>query len=166
MESEQIIHFLPSEQIFKKAKMVFKKQKRELEMLSPEADIQHVGSCSVPGAIGKFDIDIQVRVTTEMFNSTVTLMMKHYQPKHPEIWTEEFAVFSNDKNQPIDIIVTIIGSKKDDFYRVRDTLIANKKLLEEYNNFKKNYEGKTYGEYREAKNNFFGGNGNVWFLKY
>lgn len=166
MESEQIIHFLPSEQIFKKAKIVFKKQKRELEMLLPEVDIQHVGSCSVPGAIGKFDIDIQVRVTAEIFNNAVTLIMKCYQPKHPEIWTEEFAVFSNDKNQLIDIMVTIIGSNRDDFYRVRDALTANKRLLEEYNNFKKGYEGKTYGEYRKAKNSFFGENGNVRFLKY
>lgn len=166
MKSKKIFHFLPSEQIFEKAKRIFENQKRELKIILPEADIQHVGGCSIPGAIGKFDIDIQIRVAPEAFKSTVSTMTEHYQPKHREIWTEELAVFCNNKNQLVDFMVTIIGSKEDDFYRVRDAIIADKKLLGEYNNFKKGCEGKTYEEYRKAKNEFFGENGNVRFLKY
>ncbi len=53
MNPNDIVHFLPSEELFEKAKIVFGSQKTELEKLLPSVDIQQVGSCAVPGAIGK-----------------------------------------------------------------------------------------------------------------
>jgi GrpB-like predicted nucleotidyltransferase (UPF0157 family) len=166
MHSEEIVHFLPTEEIFEKAKVVFENQKSELERILPPVDIQHVGSCAVPGMIGKFDVDIQIRVTKEKFSEIVENLKKNYKHKHPEMWTSEFAIFSNNKEYHIDLVVTVIDSRYDDFYRVRDALIADPNLLKEYNNLKRKFEGKKYAEYREAKMKFFGGNGNVRFLKY
>ncbi len=166
MNPEEIVHFLPSEEIFEKAKVIFDIQKNELEVILPKVDIQHVGSCAIPGAIGKFDIDVQIRVTKDQFNDVVDIMHKHYEPKHPEIWTDEFVAFSNNKDFLIDLVVTIIDYNKDDFYRVRDALIDNPELLKEYNEMKMQFEGKLYGDYRKAKIEFLGGNGKVRFLKY
>lgn len=166
MNPEDIVHFLPTEEIFEKAAIVFDAQKKELESILPAVDIQQVGSCAVPGMIGKFDVDIQIRTTFEQFQKVVQILEQNYTPKHPEIWTDEFVAFSNNKEYLIDLVVTVIDSKHDDFYRVRDALITNPELREEYNNLKKRYEGKSYGEYRKAKMEFLGGNGKVSFLTY
>ncbi len=93
-------------------------------------------------------------------------MQKNYTTKHPELWKESLAMFSNHQEYLIDLIVTIIDSKYDDYYRVRDAFIGDPELLAEYNNLKRQYEGKLYAEYREAKMNFLGGNGKVKFLDY
>lgn len=166
MNPEEIVHFLPSEELFEKAAIVFEAQKKELEGMLPSVDIQQVGSCAVPGMIGKFDVDVQIRVALEQFQEVVEKMHQHYMPKHPEIWTDSFVAFSNNKEYFIDLVVTIIGTKHDDFYRVRDALIADEKLREEYTALKKSFEGKTYAEYSKAKRDFLGGNGKVRFLEY
>lgn len=155
MDNNDIVHFLPSEEIFEKAFVIFEKQKSELEKLLPPADIQHVGSCAVPGAMGKFDIDIQIRVTREQFKDTIDILTKHFTLKHPNLWTENLAIFSNNKEYLIDIMVTVIGSEKDKiYYLIRDALIENPDLLTRYNNMKMECEGKTYEEYRNVKQKF------------
>lgn len=166
MNPNDIVHFIPAEELFEKAAIVFNTQKKELEAILPKVDIQQVGSGAVPGMIGKFDVDIQIRTTIEQFKEVVLILHKQYTPKHPDIWTDDFVIFSNNKEYLIDIIVTVINSKYDDFYRVRDALIANPNLLKEYNELKRQYEGKSYGEYRNAKIAFLGGNGRVRFLNY
>jgi GrpB-like predicted nucleotidyltransferase (UPF0157 family) len=166
MNPEDIVHFLPSEELFQKSQSVFNLQKEELENILPQVDIQQVGSCAIPGAIGKFDVDVQIRVRPDQFKEVVGILHQHYEPKHPEIWTDEFVAFSNNKEYLIDLVVTVIDSNKDDFYRVRDALIANPELLEEYNTLKRSFEGKPYAEYSKAKKEFLGGNGKVRFLTY
>lgn len=167
MNDNEIVHFYSSEEIFDKAKNIFALQKEKIKkIIFFDADIQHVGSSSILGALGKFDVDIQIRVPSNIFKGVSLILKNYYDAKHPEIWTDEFMIFCDRENQQIDIMLTVIGSTKDDFYRVRDTLISNPKLLEDYNNLKRNFEGKKYSEYREAKKEFLGKNGNVKFLNY
>jgi GrpB-like predicted nucleotidyltransferase (UPF0157 family) len=132
----------------------------------PEADIQHVGSCAVPGALAKFDIDIQIRVKSAHFNKVVGVMENNFFLKHQELWTDEFAIFKKNSEPPFDYMVTVIDSRYDDFFKVRDFFLANPEMLQEYNKLKKECEGKIYSEYRDAKKAFLGGNGKVRFLKY
>lgn len=166
MKDTDLVHFIPSDQIFKEAEAIFNTQKEILEKLLPEADIQHVGSCAILGALAKFDIDIQIRVSEDNFKKTVEIMNNNFIQKHPELWTEQFSIFKNDNNPPIDYVVTVIDSRHDDFYRVRDYFVTHPDLLQQYNDMKKMYEGKPYAEYRKAKMEFLGGNGSVRFLKY
>ena len=161
------VHFSSSEDVFEKANTIFQAKKKELQALLPNVDIQHVGSCAVPGAWGKLDVDVQIRAEAAIFGDVVDVLKKNYEEKCPEIWTDEFLLFRDKEDEVlIDLLVTVRGSRYDDFYRVRDALIADPQLLGEYNNLKKQYEGRPYGEYREAKKAFFGGNGKVRFLKY
>lgn len=168
MTDHDIVHFYTSEEIFDKAAEVFTREKELLEGLisGSGVDIQHVGSCAIPGAMGKFDIDIQIRVPKEYFDHVLVSCKKQYLEKHPELWTPEFAIFMNpDTSVDIDYLVTVKDSIYDDFYWSRDYLISHPEKLQEYNELKMKFEGKPYHEYRTAKQEFFGGNGKVKFLK-
>jgi GrpB-like predicted nucleotidyltransferase (UPF0157 family) len=167
MKDTDLVHFLPSEEIFEKALKIFNEQKKILEGILPNVDIQQIGSSSVPGAIGKFDVDIQIRVTPEQFPVVSEIMTKNFIEKHKErLWTNELAVFKSEGDDLIDYVITVIGAKCDDYYRVRDFLISNPDMLNKYNELKRSYEGKPYSEYRQAKGEFLGGNGSVRFLEY
>jgi GrpB-like predicted nucleotidyltransferase (UPF0157 family) len=165
MNPDDIVHLLPADELFKKAAGIFAVQKKALEFLLPPVDIQQVGSSSVPGLIGKLDVDIQIRTTEEQFQSIVETLKKNYTPKHPEIWDEGFATFCNNKEGLVDFMVTVIGSKYDDFHKVRDALSADEQLRNEYNDLKRPFDGKPYAEYKKAKIAFLGSNGKVRFLR-
>ncbi len=167
MNDTELVHFFSSEEIFGKARTIFNEKKDQLITLLPIVDIQHVGSCSVPGAVGKFDIDIQIRVEREQFRTVVEIMKLHYIPKHVELlWNNNLAVFKSKEGVQIDYLVTVKGAREDDYYRVRDYLVSHPEKLKEYNQLKLQYEGKPYAEYRKAKSEFLGGNGTVGFLDY
>lgn len=166
MKDTDPVHFFSSEEMLPKARKVFIREKELLEKILPLCDIQHVGSCAVPGAIGKFDVDIQIRVDKGVFKKVLETMKDNLKEKHPEMWTDEFAIFKKETEEcPIDYCLTVIDSKNDDYYKVRDYFISHPDFLEEYNSMKRSFEGKPYSEYRKAKQSFLGGNGSVWFLK-
>ena len=167
MKDHDIVHFYKSEEIFEKAAEIFAREKNVLDELIPNTDIQHVGSCAVPGAVGKFDVDIQIRVSRNEFESARAALENIYKSKHLELWMDEFAIFQNpDFSTDIDYVLTVIGGRYDDFSRTRDFLIANPKKLQEYNEMKMKYEGQPYHVYRTAKGKFLGPNGNTSFLDY
>lgn len=63
------VYFKPSEEFLEEANKVFDEQKDRLKKLLPEADIQHIGSTSIPGSVTKGDLDINVRVTKEDYHN-------------------------------------------------------------------------------------------------
>lgn len=169
MKDFDLVHFYPSEETFEKAAKIFESEKARLQELIPEADIQHVGSCAIPGAIGKFDIDIQIRVPRELFEQAKEIMQQNYEEKHKDrFWDENGLIFksNDDAIDKIDYMVTVINSQKDDYYRTRDYFINNPEALAVYNAFKMQYEGKPYHEYRTAKGKYLGIPGSVKFLDY
>lgn len=165
MKDTDIVHFYKSEEIFEKAQEIFSKEKVFLESILPKVDIEHVGSCSVQGAISKFDIDIQIRVTQEQFSGILEIMQKYYEQKYPERWNQQFAILKKP-NEEMDLILTVIDSRCDDYWKTRDYLRAHPEVLAQYNELKLKYEGKPYAEYRKAKQEFMGLPGNVKFLEY
>lgn len=167
MKDHEIVHFYHSSEIFDRAAKIFESERKVLEKIFPFADIQHVGSCAIPGAMGKFDIDIQIRITRQQFESTIEEMQKYYVAKHRDwLWNNNFAIFRSpdDVVEDIDYLITVIDAPEDDFYKTRDYFITHPEALEEYNNLKLQYEGRPYFEYRIAKQKFLGGNGSVRFL--
>lgn len=164
MKNQEAVHFFESEEIFEKAKNIFNRKKEEIEKMIEDADVQHVGSCAIPGAVGKFDVDVQVRISKDSFDKSVEVLYKQYNRKHPELWNGEMAIFEQEDEVQIDIVLTVIDSKYDDYYKVRDYLINNPEKLEEYNELKRSFEGELYSEYRKAKAEFLGSNGDVKFL--
>ncbi|MFA5933773.1 MAG: GrpB family protein [Candidatus Paceibacterota bacterium] len=163
--NDYVVNFYPSEDIREEMEDVFNKEKAVLEGLLPNVIIEHVGSSAIPGALSKKDLDIQIRVLPHQFQDVLAIMNSNFLQKHPHLWTDDFAIFKSHEYQaPLDYMITVIDSKKDDFHKVRDFFKNHPEFLAEYNELKRAYEGKMYSEYRKAKTEFLGGNGTVRFL--
>lgn len=137
-------------------KELFQKHKSMIESQIPSADIEHVGGTAIDGAKTKGDLDISVCVEKEDFNFAQSKLYELYTPKHSEIWSESFSVFSHDDLAPIDIILVIRKSKWDTFVIFRDILRGNKNLLNEYNSLKDSFIGKDDFFQHEQKKKFYG----------
>lgn len=162
----KLMHFVSSDSMWELSHDAFEKEKKSLLELLPDADIQHVGSTSIPGAITKGDLDIQVRISKEGFAEAIEKLRRRYTDSHPEIWRDGFASFQNYANPdiPIGVQLTIRDTAYDDFYIMRDEFINNPQLLQQYNSFKKDFEGKPEPDYKMAKKGLFGDNGNTKLL--
>ncbi len=163
----KLMHFVNSNDILDVAWKAFEKEKQFLLNLIPNADIQHIGSTAVPGALTKGDLDIQVRVNKDTFEEATEKLKLRYKASHPEIWRDGFASFQNYENPeiPIGIQLTIKGSVYDDFYKMRDLFIKDTELLKSYNAMKRSFEGKPEADYKKAKIELFGSNGDVKLLR-
>ncbi len=113
------------------------------------------------------DLDIQIRVTQEEFDSILPGLASIYHVNRKEMWNKSFALFHRKDHHimPMSIVVTVKGTSYDEFSRQRDLLKASPDLLERYNALKRSYEGKQRSEYRKAKKEFFGPNGSGHLLK-
>ncbi|MBP7831593.1 MAG: GrpB family protein [Candidatus Pacebacteria bacterium] len=137
-------------------KSLFEEYKHQIEKLLPAADIQHVGGSSIPGAITKGDLDIQIRIRLEDMEAAITALDTIFERKHEELWNKNFAIFVDRKVEPsTDIMISVIDSAYDTFFRVRDLLIADAGLLEKYNELKKKYAAEPYAIFSKHKRAFF-----------
>ncbi len=167
MDSKHIYHPIPeNERIFSIAERLFVQQKELIQSLIPSAQIEHVGSSSIKGAINIGDLDIQVRIPQEDFGQAEEALKSLYFINHPELRNDQFAIFKSvDHELPIGIMLTVIDSKYDEFYKQRDLLRNDPKLLARYNDLKRSYEGKPIQEYKKAKSELFGPNGDSRLLR-
>jgi GrpB-like predicted nucleotidyltransferase (UPF0157 family) len=150
-------HFVLVHHVIKTAQVVFGEEKDRIRRLIPHADIKHVGSTAVPGALTKGDLDLQVRVRAEDFASARDILQTHYRIHQPEKWTSTFASFMDpDENRiPTGIQLTAMDSDADFFFRARDLLVNSPIWLCRYYSLKELYEGKSMDAYREEKGRFF-----------
>ena len=155
------IHFYKTEELLPIAKGLFKEEKEHILTLCPNALVEHVGATSVPGSLTVGDLDIQIRVTKQDFHSTCEKLKSLYHENHPHLWTNELALFhkKDHSEMPMSIMVTVIDTVFDEFYKTRDLLRKDKEMLAKYNDLKRRFEGKSIEEYKKAKREFFGPNG-------
>jgi GrpB-like predicted nucleotidyltransferase (UPF0157 family) len=154
------------EDIFSTAERLFLEQRELIQALIPSAQVEHVGSSSIKGSINVGDLDIQVRVVQEDFRRAEKALQSLYKVHHPELRNDQFAIFkSKEYELPIGVMLTVIDSKYDEFYKQRDLLRNNPTLLAKYNDLKRSFEGKPIQEYKKAKSDLFGPNGDSRFLK-
>lgn len=151
------VYFKSSKEYLERANKVFEDQKRRIQALLLNADIQHIGSTAIPGSITKGDLDINVRVSKNDFDKAIEVLKQLYDVNQPENWNDTFASFKDENNLGIDfgLQLSIKDSKYDDFTKLRDVLINDPNLVQEYNQMKQKYEGKGMDEYRKEKANFF-----------
>lgn len=138
------------------AEKTFILHKNKIKNLLPEVDIQHVGSTAIPNSLTKGDLDIQVRVSAEQFPKAVELLSSLYEGNDESIKTDTFRAFKDETtNPPLGVQLTVIDSEFDFFWKFREVLLTNNKYRDEYDNLKKEYEGRSMDAYREAKDKFF-----------
>lgn len=127
-----------------------------LKLLLPWADIQHIGSTAIPGAITKGDMDLVVRVPKEKFAKSRERLNSIYEIHQPENWSSTFASFKDDgKALPLGIQLTIMHGEDDVFIRFRDQLKSDPTLLAEYNALKESCQDQSAELYLEKKGAFF-----------
>ncbi|MDP3727615.1 MAG: GrpB family protein [bacterium] len=152
----EMVTFKKSDEVRERAEQLFAEQKERLVRLIPSADIQHIGGTAVPGLLTKGDLDLNVRVSKEIFAPTVEKLKELYTINQPANWTNTFASFKDDTSfvLPLGVQVTVLGSLDDHFVKHRDALLNNPALVMEFNELKKKFDGKDMANYRSAKAEF------------
>lgn len=128
---------------------------RVLEIL-PEADVDHIGSSAINGAISKGDLDILVRVQKSHIEKSIEQIKKlGFKEKQGTLRTDSLCMlFTNEFKEDVAIQLIARGSEFEDFIRFRDILNSNPKLVIEYNQLKIESEGLTADQYRLKKSLF------------
>jgi len=156
-----LLHFYKTEELSPIVQRLFREEKEHILSLCPNTLVEHVGATSIPGSLTLGDLDIQIRVTKQDFHSTCEKLKSLYHENHPHLWTNELALFhkKDHSEMPMSIMVTVIDTVFDEFYKTRDLLRKDKEMLAKYNDLKRRFEGKSIEEYKKAKREFFGPNG-------
>jgi GrpB-like predicted nucleotidyltransferase (UPF0157 family) len=125
--------------------------------LVPDAEVVHVGSTSIPGALTKGDLDLLVRVGADRFDGAATALGARYRIHQPENWTPTLASFAADgvEAPPVGVQLVVAGSADDALFEpFRDALIRDPALLAEYNALKRRLDGEDYDRYTDVKGAF------------
>lgn len=134
------------------AERAFVVLRAELAALLPGADIQHVGSTSIPGALTKGDLDIAVHVAADRLDDADAVLAARFSRNEGNEHTREFASFKDDAaDPPLGVQLVVAGSGADTFVRFRDVLRADAALVAAYNALKQSFQGRAMDAYRIAK---------------
>jgi GrpB-like predicted nucleotidyltransferase (UPF0157 family) len=123
----------------------------------PAAEIEHVGSTSIPGALTKGDLDLLVRVDAAGFPAAVSALLAMYAVHQRENWTPTYASFTDPDadDPPVGVQLVVAGSRDDALFGpFRRAMIADPELLAAYNDLKRRYDGSDYDTYTRAKARF------------
>ncbi|SES44084.1 GrpB family protein [Psychrobacillus sp. OK032] len=97
-----------------------------------------------------------MRVDFEQFPKAVQTLSALYELNEGSVKTDWFRAFKDDSTvPPLGVQLTVIDSEYDFFWKFRDVLLLNDTYRMEYDELKREFEGKEMVEYREAKNEFF-----------
>jgi GrpB-like predicted nucleotidyltransferase (UPF0157 family) len=151
------VRIRPEEQIRDAVVAAFEAHATRFRARLPVAEIEHVGSTSIPGALTKGDLDLLVRVEATEFDAAVRTARDVYDVHQPENWTRTYASFVDPEatDPPVGVQVVVRGSGDDrPFGPFRGAMIADPGLLAAYNRFKLEHDGEGYERYTEAKGVF------------
>jgi GrpB-like predicted nucleotidyltransferase (UPF0157 family) len=133
------------------------RHRAQIETALPDADVEHIGSTAVPGALTKGDLDLLVRVAGDRFSDAVAALGAIYAVHQGENWTTRFASFKQvpEGGVPVGVQLVVAGGTDDRlFTEWRDRLSADPALLERYNDLKSSHAGDDPDTYIEAKASF------------
>ena len=119
----------------------------------PTAQIEHIGSSSVPGAISKGDLDIYVGVDLQAHESAVLALIDcGYKVKSNTLRTPELCMLVAHENIALQVVAS--GSQYEFFIRFRDLLRSKPYLVKKYNDLKLSCVGFSEEQYRVLKSRF------------
>ncbi len=125
----------------------------QISQLLPQAQIEHVGASSVPGAITKGDLDICIIVAPTSHERTVrALESSGYVVKAGTLRTHELCMLLSSRTD-LEVALQVVakGSRFEFFMLFRDALRADPSLVQQYNQLKRNFASKGDERYRDEK---------------
>jgi GrpB-like predicted nucleotidyltransferase (UPF0157 family) len=138
-----------------KADLLFASIEAQVASLLPRAQVEHVGSTSLPDGLTKGDLDVQVRVQAGDFEEACRALVRIYEA-NPGGFTDDGRSYKDDATDPpLGVHVTVIDGPSDLQFRQRDLLRARPELRAEYDSLKRRFHGGNMDEYREAKDRFW-----------
>jgi GrpB-like predicted nucleotidyltransferase (UPF0157 family) len=151
------VEFRPEQANREAVAKAFDEHRAVIEALLPAAEVEHIGSTAVPGALTKGDLDLLVRVPEGRFDSAHAALRNRYAVDQPQKWTSRFASFKQEPagEIPVGVQLVVAGGTDDAlFVAWRDRLRADPDLLERFNAFKRGQVGADPDDYIEAKAQF------------
>ena len=127
-----------------------------IKELLPDSGVEHVGSTALPQGITKGDLDIQVRVGSQMFEAARAVIGLEFVPDPDNVRGDGETSFKIDgADIPIAIHLTEIAGEFEFQWKYRDLLRNRPDLVLEYDDIKRCFAGKRMSDYRKAKAEFF-----------
>ena len=154
MESS-LVEFVNESDVRERVLEVFRGLRGVLEALLPGADIEHVGSTSVPGSVTKGNLDICVIVEPGVFEDADRLLGERFDRNIGSDKTESLSSFVDGSwTVPVGIQLVGRGGEEDFFVRWRELLRGSPRLLHAYNAMKGRWNGRSHDQYRIEKARF------------
>jgi GrpB-like predicted nucleotidyltransferase (UPF0157 family) len=153
----ECVRIRPSAELAEAVGAAFEHHREQVLRLVPDAEVEHVGATSVPGALTKGDLDVLVRVHPGEFSRAVTALRTVYAVHQPENWSPTLASFNDPASRAPAVGVQLVaaGSTSDALFGpFREALIADPALLAEYNALKQRLDGQSYEHYTATKGAF------------
>lgn len=127
-----------------------------LQRILPSAEVHHVGSTALLGALTKGDLDIQVRVSREDFDASAESLQRHFAVLEGGFEPPDGMSFKDESTTPeLGIHLTVVNSEADVQWVFCEMLAANALLRAEYDEIKRRHRGRPMEDYRDAKEDFF-----------
>jgi GrpB-like predicted nucleotidyltransferase (UPF0157 family) len=148
------IELVREEQVRERVAGIFAARRAELELLLPEARIEHIGSTAVPGSLTKGDLDICAIVAPGEFEPASRALADRFAIHQPENWSTTLASFTAPPEDGIDVGIQLVPAGSPDeehFVGWRDRLRADPALHARYDELKRRHQDDGMDAYRAAK---------------
>lgn len=134
---------------------LFEHYQGKIAALLPHARIEHIGASSIPNAVSKGDLDIFVGVEKQNLETSVrALKPLGFEEKQDTLRTADLCMLESISGDDVAIQVVANCSQFEFFLAFRDALRQNPKLVEQYNQLKRDCEGMAMDDYRARKSVF------------
>jgi GrpB-like predicted nucleotidyltransferase (UPF0157 family) len=135
--------------------LVLAELRRQLAEIARDVRVEHIGATSMPDGITKGDVDVNLRVAPERFNSVIAALAARFDVAQPQNWTRTYASFSDTRGGlPLGIQVTVVGSDDDFLVELRDRMRGDSDLRRRYDAVKRANAPAGREAYWQAKNDF------------
>lgn len=150
------MRFLEPEEFLAKTEAIFSDLNQRLRSILPCADVEHIGSSAIKGAISKGDLDVLVRVLTSEFEDAISKIKDlGFSEKSGTLRNESLCMLVTETyNWDVAIQLIAKNSEYEDFIIFRDRLNHDPELVARYNQLKSSSRGLSADEYRQKKSAF------------
>jgi GrpB-like predicted nucleotidyltransferase (UPF0157 family) len=145
----------PHQQIYRQADKRFRIWKQRIEHCLSSAQVEHIGSTAIRGAISKGDLDLLVAVAAEDHALAVEkLLSLGFEIKQDTHRDKDLCMLQSQSESDLALQVISRGSYYECFVVFRDCLNDNPQLVRQYNQLKQQNSTADEEQYRAAKAKF------------